>query len=149
MRKVAFLLGRIAFGGFFVYSGINHFKQLRGMAQYAGAKKVPLPEVAVGVSGAMLLLGGASVLLGVKPKYGALLILAFLSAVSPVMHDFWNIEEPNQKMNDMVNFSKNLALLGGALALLGVEEPWPASLPVAQPGTLDRVRTMARRTLAA
>ncbi len=30
----------------------------------------------------------------------------------------------------MINFSKNMALLGGALALMGVEEPWPASVPV-------------------
>jgi hypothetical protein len=31
-------------------------------------------------------------------------------------------------MNHMINFSKNLALAGGALALLGVDEPWEASL---------------------
>jgi hypothetical protein len=48
------------------------------------------------------------------------------------MHDFWKAEDPAQRMNDMINFSKNLALLGGALALMGVEEPWPASVPIAQ-----------------
>jgi hypothetical protein len=48
------------------------------------------------------------------------------------MHNFWSTEDPAQRMNDMINFSKNLALLGGALALMGVEEPWPASVPIAQ-----------------
>jgi hypothetical protein len=43
------------------------------------------------------------------------------------MHDFWN-QEPAQQTNDMIHFSKNMALLGAALALMGVPEPWPASL---------------------
>ncbi len=126
--NIPFLLGRIAFGGFFLYNGINHFRQRKALAQYAGMKKVPAPDLAVGVSGAMLLIGGTSVILGIKPKYGTLAIMAFLAGVSPVMHDFWRIEEPNQRMNDMINFSKNMALLGAALALAGVEEPWEASV---------------------
>jgi hypothetical protein len=48
------------------------------------------------------------------------------------MHDFWGIEDPNQRVNEMVNFTKNMALLGAALALMGVEETWPAS-PCPQP----------------
>jgi hypothetical protein len=36
-------------------------------------------------------------------------------------------------MSEMVNFTKNMALVGGAMALMGVEEPWPASVPVMQP----------------
>lgn len=128
-----FLLGRMVFGGYFLYSGINHFKQRKTLAQYASAKKVPAPDVAVVVSGAALMIGGTSILLGVKPKYGALAILGFLASVSPVMHDFWRIEDPGQRMNDMINFTKNMALLGGALALMGVEEPWPASVPVGRP----------------
>lgn len=131
--KAAFLLGRIAFGGFFLYNGINHLKNRAALAQYAAAKNVPMPELAVAGSGVALIAGGASILLGIKPKLGALSILAFLAGVSPLMHDFWKAEDPNQRMNDMVNFSKNMALAGAALALLGVEEPWPASVPVAQP----------------
>ena len=131
--KGPFLLGRLMFGGFFLYNGINHLKQRKQLAQYASTKNVPKPEFAVVASGVALLLGGASLLLGVKPKLGAATVAGFLAGVSPVMHDFWRAEDPNQRMNDMINFSKNLALLGGALALMGVEEPWPASIPMAQP----------------
>ncbi len=141
--KVLFLLGRAVFGGFFLYNGIHHFKERRQLAQYAGAKHMPAPDVAVMITGAMMLLGGTSILLGIKPKYGALAIAAFLAGVSPLMHDFWRAEEPGQRMNDLINFSKNMALLGSAVALAGVEEPWPASVPVAQPSTLDRVRRLA------
>jgi len=73
----------------------------------------------------MLITGGTSVLLGIKPKFGAMAILGFLAGVSPIMHDFWRLEEPEQRMNDVVNFTKNLALAGGAMALMGVVEPWP------------------------
>ena len=72
--KTVFLLGRLIFGGFFLYSGLHHFQEKKALAQYAAAKNVPLPDVAVTASGAMLMLGGASILLGVKPKIGALAI---------------------------------------------------------------------------
>lgn len=131
--KAPFMIGRLLFGGFFLYNGINHFKQRKGMAQYAKAKKVPAPDVAVLASGAALIVGGASLLLGIKPKMGAAAVVGFLAGVSPVMHNFWAQEDPQQRQMEMIQFSKNMALLGGALALMGVEEPWPASVPVAQP----------------
>jgi uncharacterized membrane protein YphA (DoxX/SURF4 family) len=131
--RFPFLLGRLIFGGYFVFSGINHFKQTHELSQYAGSKHVPQPDLAVKATGAALIAGGTSILLGIKPKLGAAAILGFLAGVSPIMHDFWKQEDPQQRMNDMVNFTKNLALAGGAIALMGVEEPWPASVPVLQP----------------
>ena len=131
--KIPFLLGRIAFGGFFIYNGINHLKERKTMAQYAQSKNVPAAEAAVVGSGIMMLAGGASLLLGVKPKLGAAAIVGFLAGVSPVMHNFWQAEDPNQRMNDMVHFSKNMAMLGAAVALMGVEEPWEASIPAIRP----------------
>ena len=131
--RIPFLIGRLMFGGYFIMSGVNHFKQNQQMTQYAAAKNVPKPDVAVKATGALLIAGGASILLGVKPKLGALAVMGFLAGVSPVMHDFWKAEKPEQRMSDMINFTKNMALVGGAMALMGVEEPWPASIPVLAP----------------
>jgi uncharacterized membrane protein YphA (DoxX/SURF4 family) len=139
VNAAAFLAGRLMLGGFFLYNGINHFKSRKSMAQYAGAKKIPMPEAAVVASGAILVFGGASVALGWKPKLGTAAIIAFLKAVSPTMHDFWNIEDPNQRMNEMINFSKNMALLGASLALMGVDEPWPLSLEKPRRRWTDRL----------
>jgi uncharacterized membrane protein YphA (DoxX/SURF4 family) len=130
--KAAFLIGRLVFGGFFLYNGINHLKERKSLAQYAQTKNVPLADAAVAATGVVLMAGGASILLGVKPKLGTAAIAGFLAGVSPVMHDFWRINEPSQRMNEMINFSKNMALLGSALALMGVDEPWPASIPISQ-----------------
>jgi uncharacterized membrane protein YphA (DoxX/SURF4 family) len=146
--KAPFLIGRILFGGFFFYNGINHLRNRKAMAPYAQSKGVPDPEMAVALAGVPLLIGGTSILLGVKPKIGAAAIVGFLAGVSPVMHDFWKAEDPNQRMNDMINFMKNMALLGAAVALMGVDEPWEASVPVGKPSLLKKVRSIGRRLAA-
>ena len=97
----------------------------------------------------MLTFGGASLILGVKPKLGIAAIIGFLAGVSPLMHDFWNMEDPQQRQNDMINFSKNLALAGAAVALAGVEEPWPASFYTEKPSGLERLRRLTRDRIAA
>jgi uncharacterized membrane protein YphA (DoxX/SURF4 family) len=147
--KVPFLLGRLIFGGFFLYNGIHHFMERKQLAQHTAAKDVPMPNAAVLASGAALTIGGGSILLGVKPKWGALAIIGFLAGVSPIMHDFWRMEDPQQRQNDMVNFAKNMALLGAGLSLMAIEEPWPASVPVAQPDDLRSKLRGIRRKIAA
>ncbi len=146
--KTVFLLGRLIFGGFFLYSGLHHFQEKKVLAQYAAAKNVPLPDIAVTASGAMLMLGGASILLGVKPKIGALAIAGFLAGVSPMIHDFWRTEDSQQRQNEMAHFMKNIAMLGGVMALMGMEEPWPLSLPIGQPSRLEQVKKYVRRVAA-
>lgn len=143
--RVPFLIGRILFGGFFISSGVNHLRQTRQMAQYAASKNVPKPNLAVKASGVVLIAGGTSILLGVKPKLGAAAILGFLAGVSPIMHDFWN-QDAEQRLNDTVNFMKNLALAGGAMALMGVEEPWPASVTKKKP--MHRVKRLFQEVAA-
>ena len=123
----ALMLGRAIFGAYFLYSGIKHFTNADMMAEYAGSKGIPAPKAAVIGSGALVALGGLSLLLGVRPKAGAGMIGAFLLGVTPTMHDFWKQEDPQAKMNEQVHFMKNLALIGGASLAAAVPEPWPVS----------------------
>jgi putative oxidoreductase len=121
--NVTSVLGRAIFGGFFLYNGINHLRHTEPMAQYARAKGVPQANFMVKATGVALIAGGASVLLGVKPRWGAIPIAAFLAGVSPIMHDFWRQQDPGQRQNDLINFAKNVALLGATLELMGDKEP--------------------------
>jgi uncharacterized membrane protein YphA (DoxX/SURF4 family) len=146
--KAPFLIGRLLFGGFFLYNGINHLLSPEEMAPHAQSKGVPMPKLAVVASGIPLVIGGASLLLGIKPKLGTAAILGFLSGVSPIMHDFWRNEDPKERQSNMINFMKNAALAGGALALMGVDEPWEASVPVGQPQIGKRLRKIARQVAA-
>ena len=45
--RAPFLIGRLLFGGYFIVSGINHFKNKGQMTQYTASKNIPQPEVAV------------------------------------------------------------------------------------------------------
>ena len=125
--KAAFLIGRLIFGGFFFYAGLKHFLRKVGLSQHAAAKNLPQPEAAVVGSGIAMMAGGASLILGLQPKLGAAAIVAFLATASPLFHDFWNAQDPATRQNEMGHFMKNLALLGAALAFLGLEE-WPVSV---------------------
>ena len=46
------------------------------------------------------------------------------------MHDFWRMEDSEKRMQNMIDFMKNTALAGGALALMGVEEPGKRAFPL-------------------
>jgi uncharacterized membrane protein YphA (DoxX/SURF4 family) len=126
--RALFVLGRTIFGGFFIYNGINHFKQQETMRQYAAAKGVPAADAAIPATGALLIAGGLSVLAGVKPRQGLAAIIGFLLPVTLEMHRFWEEPDPTRRMTEMVNFSKNVALLGAALAMMQIEQPWPISV---------------------
>ena|SRR5579884_896684 len=127
-----YLLGRAIFGGYFLYNGINHYLNRETMSQYAGAKGVASPDAAVAASGAMLIAGGLSVLTGLKPRQGLAAIVGFLIPVSLQMHRFWEEQDPQRHMAEMVNFTKNMALVGAALMMLELEHPWPVSVDEAR-----------------
>jgi putative oxidoreductase len=127
---VLFLIGRILYGGFFIYSGYNHFANLKPMSTRVGSMGVPAPMLAVGGTGVLLLLGGLSILLGVWVKIGVLLLLVFFAGVTPKMHAFWADTDPAVARNNRTHFLKNTALAGAALMLLLVQQPWPYSLGV-------------------
>jgi len=122
------LIGRIIFGGYFIYNGVNHFIGFGMMTQYAKMKGVPFPAIAQGMTGLMLLLGGLSIVFGIYPFVGIVLLVAFLVPVSLMMHNFCKLEEPQLRMADKINFMKNMALLGAVLMLLAIPLPWPISL---------------------
>lgn len=129
------VIGRIIFGGYFLYSGVNHFLSLADMTGYAESKGVPMPSVAVIVSGLLLLIGGALILLGWKVRWGAWMIVFFLIPVSFMMHDFWTISDQQQRMSEMINFSKNMAMAGAAL-MISSYRYWPFGLE--KPGEAGR-----------
>jgi uncharacterized membrane protein YphA (DoxX/SURF4 family) len=123
-----FLVGRIIVGAYYLLSASNHFTQLSSMSAYAAAKHVPMPKVSVALAGVLLAIAGLSILLGVLPKIGVAALVLFLVPVTVTMHAFWSDTDPGMRLMDMVNFMKNLGLLGSSLMFLAVPEPWPYSV---------------------
>ncbi|HWC57786.1 MAG TPA: DoxX family membrane protein [Candidatus Paceibacterota bacterium] len=118
--QIIFLIGRILLGGYFFYSGYNHFAHVGHLAGYTAMKKVPLPKVAVIVSGVLLVLGGAAILVNRYAILGMCLVVLFLIPTTVMMHGFWKEKDPALRSAEQIQFSKNIALIGALLLLISV-----------------------------
>lgn len=112
---ILFWIGRIFFAAIFIMSGLGHFMQLDAMSQYAEGKGVPAPRVMVPLTGLMILAGGVSILLWQYVVVGSWLLIVFLGVAAVKMHDFWNVDDPQQAQTEQAQFMKNMALLGASL----------------------------------
>ena len=109
-------IGRVALGTIFVVSGLGKLAAWSGTVAYAGSKGVGV--VLLVIATALELLGGLSVVLGFKARWGALALLIFLVPVTLVFHNFWAVPAQQQQL-ELVNFLKNLGIGGGLLIVLG------------------------------
>jgi len=126
--EIAFLIGRIIVGIFYLFSASGHFFQLNTMSGYAQSKGVPAPKLAVLGSGALLLIGGLTIITGFQPTIGIVALVLFYLPVTFMMFPFWKVQDQMAKTDEMINFMKNIALMGSALMLLAIPQPWPFSL---------------------
>jgi uncharacterized membrane protein YphA (DoxX/SURF4 family) len=110
------LIGRILFVVLFLFSALGHLTATDQLAGYAASKGVPFPKPAVLISGLLLLAGGISVLFGIWADLGALFLVIFLLPTAYLMHGFWR-ESGEARMNEQVQFNKDLALGGASLML--------------------------------
>ncbi len=114
---VIVLIGRVLFVYLFLTSGFAHFAKRNMMAPYAAHKGVPMAMPAVLAGGVLLIGGGLSVLLGIWADLGSLMLFLFLLPTAILMHAFWKQTDPQAKMTEQTQFSKDLSLAGAALML--------------------------------
>lgn len=115
-----FRIGRLLFGGVLAFMAVDNLQNLDERIQYAEAKNAPFPKMSVPAASGGLLLGGLGVALWRIPSAAAVALVWFFVSTTPVMHDFWNIEDPEQKQQEIFHFLKNTAILGAALAFLKI-----------------------------
>lgn len=113
--KYMVLLGRILYSAIFISAAPGHFTS--GTIIYATSKGLPLASILVPLSGIITLLGGLSILIGYKARYGAWLLVLFLVPVTIMMHNFWAIAEPMAARIQYLIFMKNVSMLGAALLI--------------------------------
>jgi putative oxidoreductase len=114
----ALLVARIAFGGVLAFMGLNHLLNAEDTSGYAASKGVPAASFLVPATGFQLIFGGLGILLGVYPVLAAGAVAVFLLVTTPVMHDFWTVEDPQQRQGEMTDFLKNVTTFGAAVAFL-------------------------------
>jgi|SRR5579872_3747904 len=107
------LLGRILFSVIFVLASFGHFSG--ESVKMAAEQGMPMPNLLVPLFGAIILVGGLSVLLGFHAKWGAWLLVLFLITSTFMMYSFWNEPDPMMASIDQIMFFKNISMLGAAL----------------------------------
>lgn len=116
--EILFWLGKILFGGFFVWNGIEHFTNIKGLTGYAKHKRIPAPQAMVYISGVLLLLGGFAIIFEQMVGLGILILLVFMISVTFGAHRFWEAKDPGERMVERVSFMKNMAITGALIMLL-------------------------------
>jgi uncharacterized membrane protein YphA (DoxX/SURF4 family) len=113
------LIGRIMFGLLFVAAALGHLTDTKTLARQANERGVSRPQLMVRLTGAAILLGALSVMFGVYPDVGALILVGFLLATAGMIHRFWSDPAGDTRIVTQTQFMKDVALAGGALALFG------------------------------
>lgn len=109
------LLGRLLMAYMFVPSGFGKLMGFAGTAGYIASKGVPLPEVCAAIAVFAELGLGLFLLFGWKARWAALGMAIFVAVITPIFHNYWAAPEA-QMMMQQLNFTKNVAIVGGLLA---------------------------------
>lgn len=109
------LLARLLFSAIFIFSGFGKifaFADTVGYMQSAGITFYPM---LLGTIALVLELGGGLlILLGWHTRIGAAAVFIFTLLVSFMIHHFWSYPADMAQIQ-MIQFMKNMAILGGAL----------------------------------
>ena len=114
-QDVAALVGRILLAFIFIKSGFGKITGFEGTVGYIASKGLPLPQIGAIIAILVELGGGLLLAIGFKARWAALAIAIFTLAAGILFHNFWAMEAA-QKMAQEINFWKNIAITGGALA---------------------------------
>ena len=120
------LAGRVLLSVIFLMSAFGKVTNWSGTGGYMAAHGLPAAPVLLALAVLFELGGGLGLLLGLQTRLAALALVVFLIPTTLVFHNFWAFQGQEQQMQ-MINFLKNLAIMGG---LLHIVATGPAGLAV-------------------
>lgn len=115
-QDVLALIGRVLLAWLFIPAGWSKIAGFAGTVGYIASKGVPLPEVCAAIAVAAELGLGLALLVGFKTRWAALGLAIFTAVITPIFHGYWALPA-DQQMMQMLMFNKNLAVVGGLLAV--------------------------------
>jgi putative oxidoreductase len=126
------LAARIALGIIFALSGYAKLAGLAAFSASLAARGVPEPWLWGPVGAVVEFVGGMSIMIGLRVRYAALMMIVFVVVATAISHRFWGLLDPQQFRAQQTQFMKNLAIIGGFMALFAVgggrftiETLWP------------------------
>ena len=108
------LIARVLISVIFVQSGLGKLMDLDVFSVTLADAGVPMSSVLGPIAAVIEFGGGLAILLGIGTRYAALALIIFVAAATLIAHRFWAYP-PEQQPVQMVQFAKNLAIIGGFL----------------------------------
>ncbi|GAC1348092.1 MAG: hypothetical protein NVSMB27_15000 [Ktedonobacteraceae bacterium] len=109
---------QLLLSGIFIYGGWGAFSKPGGRPKMVAAAGIPRPEQAVALNGAVMMVAGLLLGLGIAPRLAAALLSGSLVPTTLVGHAFWKEEPGPEREKQLLQFLKNLGLIGGLLMVL-------------------------------
>lgn len=126
LQPLGLLAGRILLALIFITAGFGKITGFAGTAGYMASKGIPMAEVLLVPTIIIELGGGLLLAVGYKARWAALAIFLFIIPTTLIFHAFWSVE-PEQVQMQMIQFQKNLAIMGGMI-YVAVHGPGPWSI---------------------
>lgn len=117
LQNVTALVGRLLLSAIFVMSGFNKAMNWGQTAEHMEAEGMAVVPFFLVAAILFEILGGVALIVGFRARLAALALVVFLVPVTLIFHDFWQKEGAEVQMQ-MIQFSKNVAILGGLLVVL-------------------------------
>ncbi|HEX8779475.1 MAG TPA: DoxX family protein [Rhodanobacter sp.] len=115
-RDALLLVARILMMLLFVLFGWEKLTDFSGTSTYMAAEGLPLPAVTAAVVILMEFFVGLAIVLGFWTRPLALLLALYTLGTALVGHHYWTMAGA-EHMANMINFYKNLSIIGGLLLL--------------------------------
>ena len=119
LQGIITVIGRIMLSMIFLMSAVgNKVPNFNQVAGYMASEGVPAAQLMLVGAIVFLIAGSVSVIVGFKARIGATLLLIFLVLATYFFHDFWTFEDAAEKQQQMIQFMKNMALMGAMIFVI-------------------------------
>jgi putative oxidoreductase len=105
-------IARVLMSSLFLWDGVLQLRNPAATIQFFSSAHVPFPDVSVWISVVIHLLGGLSVLIGYRIRWGAALLILLCLGTA------FGVHLPKGDQANMVGFYKNLVMAGGFLYVI-------------------------------
>tara|TARA_Y100000589_G_scaffold290006_1_gene292443 strand:+ start:240 stop:632 length:393 start_codon:yes stop_codon:yes gene_type:complete len=112
MQALIPLVGRILLASIFLWSAIKSIRTFETTAEMMRSHGIVVPQLLLLGAIVFLLLGSIAVILGIKARWGAVLLILFLIPTTIIFHP------PTGDEESLIHFMKNLGLMGGLLLIV-------------------------------
>ena len=113
-------IGRALAGVLFVVSGIGKVLGFAGVAAWMNGAGIPAAGLLLVLTILLEVGAGLALITGFRARIAAAALALFLVPVTLIFHGFWHADAA-EFQNQLNHFLKNVAILGGMLAIVSIE----------------------------